>query len=164
MEKIKELINNGTLTIDDVLEYARQYEQAADRYYEDEYNPDDYSFYQLCLEEQEAEKIKMVEDMYTDDYYNEPTYSMHSANPEYIVASTVRHLEETLIFESNKDGYITSYDDYSGIAERWTPGIDWTDSDLAVNTVFGTDVFERISDVMPTEKGYYVQYKRKQIN
>lgn len=162
MEKIKQLLTDGVLTIEEVLEYAETYQRAMDafddaqidKYYSEEYGDDNIPDYpQEYIDEMNA---KLDEE---EMYYG----SMHSSNPTYIVASTLRHEEETLIFESDENGVITSRDDYSGIAARWVPGIDWTDSDLAVTTVFGKDVFERISDVMPHERGYYVRYKRINI-
>lgn len=152
METIKKLLVDGVINIDDLLEYARWYEQKADEYYS---NYGDWECSEGTLHAHNEECDCPDSSMY---------FPMHSENPEYIIASTLRHEEETLLFECDENGVITSRDDYSGIAERWVPGIDWTDSDLAVTTVFGKDVFERISDVMPHERGYYVRYKRKQIN
>lgn len=192
MEKIKQLLVDGVLTIEEVLDYVEQYQRAMDefddaqidKYYQEEYGdnniPEYYGDYEcsegtLHAHNEECDCPNYKEECYPQEYIDEMNArldeeeqmyytSMHSSNPEYIIASTLRHEEETLLFESDENGVITSRDDYSGIAARWTPGIDWTDSDLAVNTIFGKDVFERISDVMPHERGYYVHYKRKQIN
>ena len=191
METIKKLLVDGVLTIEEVLEYVEQYQKAMDKYddeqidkyYQEEYGdnniPEYHGDYEcsegtLHAHNEECDCANYKEECYPQEYIDDMNAKldeeeqmhyvpMHSPNPEYIIASTLRQEEETLLFESDKDGNIIAHDDYSGIAERWTPGIDWTDSELAVWTIFGMDTFERISDVMPTEKGYYVVYKRINI-
>jgi len=172
MEKIKQLIEEGTLSIGEILEYAQWYERQADEYYANmEYGDWECSEGTLHSHDQECDCPNYKEECYPQEYIDEMNarlneeeemnyYPMHSPNPIYIVASTLRYLEETLIFESDETGFISCRDDYGGIAQRWTPDIDWTDSDLAVIKVFGEGVFERISDVTPHEKGYFVRYMR----
>jgi len=161
-------------------------DEQINKYYQEQYYPEEnYAYAQnqsfeygdwecsegtLHSHDQECDCPNYKEEIYSQEYIDEMNAQLnleeemyvhtHSANPTYIVASTLRYLEETLIFESDENGYIPYPDDYGGIAERWTPGVDWTDSDLAVTTVFGEGVFEKISDITPHEKGYYVIYKR----
>jgi hypothetical protein len=191
METIKKLLVDGVVTIEEVLEYVEQYQRAMDKYddeqidkyYQEQYGdnniPEYYGDWE-CAEgtlhshDQECDCPNYKEECYPQEYIDEMNaqldeeeqmyFPMHSPNPEYIIASTLRHEEETLIFESDENGVVTSRDDYGGIALRWTPGIDWTDSDLAVRMLFGEGVFEKISDITPHEKGYYIRYKRININ
>jgi hypothetical protein len=165
METIKKLLTDGVVTIEEVLEYVEQYQRAMDafddaqidKYYQEEHDnnaPEYYGDWEC------GEGTLHSHNEECDCPDSSSYFPMHSPNPIYIVASTLRYLEETLIFESDENGVVSSRDDYGGIAQRWTSDIDWTDSDLAVTKVFGDGVFERISDVTPHEKGYFVRYMR----
>jgi len=165
METIKKLLTDGVVTIEEVLEYAETYQRAMDafndaqinKYYDVEYGQNQWP--EDCQDTIDEER-QLRDAMMSADQEMEQS---RSDNPEYIIASTSRALEETLIFESDADGLLLECD-YGGISCRYNPELDWTDSDLAVTKVFGEGVFERISEVTPNEKGYFVIYKRKQIN
>jgi hypothetical protein len=163
-QKIKSLIEGGFVTLADVLEYAQGHMTAVDNYDDeqiDKYYQGEYPQDEMTQEEKDWDEMRRIEDMLEygqdDDMQNilsRPDY------PEYIIASTVRHLEETLVFEADKDGNITSTDDYGGIAARWIDNVDWTDGDLAVVGLFGTAYDKINTDVIITAKGYYNHYKR----
>ena len=160
METIKKLLTDGVVTIEEVLEYAETYQKAMDafddaqidKYYSEEYGDDNIPDY--YPQEYIDEMNKRIDD-------EEMNYVI-SSNPEYIIASTSRALEETLIFEANADGQIIA-GDYGGISCRYNPELDWTDNDVAVERIFGKGVFEKISDIIPTENGYHIHYKRINI-
>lgn len=39
-QKVQQLINDGKITVNDVLEYAKQLEEQVDVYYNEQYNPE----------------------------------------------------------------------------------------------------------------------------
>jgi len=172
MEKIKQLIEEGTLSIGEILEYAQWYEQQADEYYANmEYGDWECAEGTLHSHDQECDCPNYKEECYPQEYIDdmnaqldqeEQMYYVCSPNPEYIIASTSRALEETLIYEANANSHIIG-GDYGGISCRYTPQFDWTDNDLAVEYIFGKGVFEKISDIIPTNNGYHVHYKRINI-
>jgi hypothetical protein len=188
METIKKLLTDGVLTIEEVLDYVEQYQRAMDefddaqidKYYQEEYGdnniPDEYYGDWECSEgtlhshDQECDCPNYTQECYPQEYIDEMNKRIDdeeinyviSSNPEYIIASTSRALEETLIYEANADGQIIA-GDYGGISCRYNPELDWTDNDVAVERIFGKGVFEKISDIIPTENGYHVHYKRINI-
>lgn len=163
-QKIKSLIEGGFVTLADVLEYSEDYKTAVDNYDDeqiDHYYQEEYPQDEMTQEEIDLEEMRNLEDMYGQDLDAEMEMQISRPDyPEYIIASTVRHLEETLVFEADKDGNIISTDDYGGIAARWIDNVDWTDGDLAVVGLFGTAYDKINTDVIITPKGYYNHYKR----
>lgn len=187
MEKIRQLLTDGVITVEEVLEYAETYQRAMDafddaqidKYYQEEHDnnaPEYYGDWEcsegtLHSHDQECDCPNYKEECYPQEYIDEMNarlneeeemYYVCSPNPEYIIASTSRALEETLIYEANADGQIIN-GDYGGISCRYNPELDWTDNDMAVEHIFGKGVFEKISDIIPTNNGYHVHYKRINI-
>lgn len=133
-QKVQQLIDDGQLTIEDLLEYAQQYmngvdqydDEQIDKYYQEEYMQEDY------------------------DHTAEWPEDMRSLDPEYIIASTAYVIEETYVFEANENGQITNYCEYSGIAKR-NGCDDWQDYYKAVEVAFGKDKYQfvRRLDTLP---------------
>lgn len=101
MNKIKELIDSGVITTEQVLRYA-----------------DDY--YINMIPEQMREE--MINDEWTtrpegyDDFYPQlPTEKY----PEYVVVSTSYDMEETFAFPGNEHGVITNFGEIAALARRW---------------------------------------------
>jgi hypothetical protein len=143
-QKVQQLLDNGQLTIADILEYAQKYMDAVDKYDDeqiDKYYQDDY-FEQYNMEFYQAEHERM---MYSQDMYGQEEQEMsthiRSSNPEYVIASTSYKLEETYIFEANKDGNILDLGEYGGIAKRWED-LEWISYYTAVDKTFGEGRYE----------------------
>jgi hypothetical protein len=188
MEKIKKLLVDGVVTIEEVLEYAETYQKAMDafddaqidKYYQEQYGdnniPEYYGDWEcsegtLHSHDEDCDCPNYKEEIYSQEYIaemnaqldqEEQMYYVCSPNPNYIITSTSRALEETLIYEANANSDIIG-GDYGGLSCRYTPQFDWTDNDLAVEYIFGKGVFEKISDIIPTNNGYHVHYKRINI-
>lgn len=118
--KIEQLVEDGVISIKDILEYANDYH--IDKYYQEEYS------------EWESN------DPNAPDYYDTqdvewPTH-FRSSDPEYIIASTSYRMEETYIFESDSNGKILDMGEYGGLAKRWDND-NWEDHQAAVLAAMG---------------------------
>jgi hypothetical protein len=129
MNKIQVLIDNGFITLNDVLIYAYNHnalEELNEEYernnFEPEYPDDDF-----------------YDQMINKDYEEQLT---HWPDTKYILASTNQLMEETMVFPSNEEGEITDYGDLACIALRYGHA-DWEDPMAAVITL-NTDEYKYI--------------------
>ena len=180
MSKISELLKDGIITIEEVLEYAQQHMDAVDAYdnerlgeWECEHGTlhplsmqscecAKYEEYQMTQDEMEYEQRRLLEEKY-DDYLDEEmelSYTSHSSNPQYVIASTSFKLEETMVFEANEKGEIMSYDDYGCIAKRLGHEKMWTIRDVAVEFCLPDHVYCPIKDFGEVNGVHQCLYKR----
>jgi hypothetical protein len=140
--KIQSLIDGGFISIEDVMEYAQKYMDGVDQYDDeqiDKYYQEDYhEQYNMELDHQEHERMRMSEDMYGQEEQQEMPEHMRSLDPEYIIASVSYKMEETYVFEANAEGKILDWGEYGGIAKRYGD-LDWTNYYRAVDNTFGED-------------------------
>ena len=144
MKKIKVLIDNGFITLQDVFDYvdsgaylnSRAPENNADQMARDDDNDqmewsDDY-YKQLAAENEAAEQL--AHELNRTDYID--------AHPEYVLASTSDLMEETMVFPSNKDGDITDLGDLACLALRY--GSDNWEDPIAAIIQLNTDEYKYI--------------------
>lgn len=85
-----------------------------------------------------------------------------SEDPEYIIASTSYKMEETYIFEADKDGEILDFDEYGGLCYRHGD-YNWMNRNLTVQSVF-PDKYQHVKDLDPRgENVFQSLYKRNDI-
>jgi hypothetical protein len=68
---------------------------------------------------------------------------------KYVIASTGNGVNETYIFPATEDGFIDSFDELGGLAERWGD-TNWYDHEAAIIHTFGENVYEFVKT---TESG-----------
>ena len=131
---VEKLIEQGKITIEQVLEYAQNYMDACDQLDDEQIDKHTYNL------EWESN------DLDAPDYYDTqdvewPT-DTRSSYPEYIIASTsfAPGFEETYIFECDESGDIWDFAEYGGLAKRWG-NENWKDYYAAVESVFGKDKY-----------------------
>ena len=131
---VQQLINDGMITLHDVMLYAREINDKviADSYVD--YYEDDYYDDHDPNEPRYPEEEKYGD--YLDDEMELSQGHIRSDDPEYIVASTSYKLEETYIFESNEKGEVVDLGEYGGLAKRWGDE-NWLNYYTAVDNVFG---------------------------
>lgn len=106
MSKIQELINQGVITRDDVIDFITdQYDQQMiDQAQEDD---DDYQEGDIDPKEDRDELLESI------------INRKHDPDPQYVVLSTSHHMKETYVFGSDDKGNITSWSEIAGLAQRW---------------------------------------------
>jgi hypothetical protein len=133
MDKIQVLIDNGFITLNEVLTYAYNHHAL------EELNNqvDDYEYTQMINQPMfEPDPMDIDYEFEIDDSYVE------ELRPKYVIASTSDLVEETMIFPSDEYGEITSYSELSCTALRY--GHDnWRDAFAAVNRL-NTDEYKYI--------------------
>lgn len=132
MSKIQELINQGVITRDDVIDFITdQYDELMIAQAQEDYDDMDYQDGDIDPAE---DRDELLESIISGEY---------NPDPEYVVVSTSHHMKETYVFGSDENGNITSFSEITGLAERW----DKTDDYL--NTV---KVLQALTEV--TSHGY----------
>ena len=160
--KIEQLLENGELTLQEIMEYAQKYMNAVDKHDDEQidkyYQEDYFEQYNMEFDQAEHERMMYSQDMYgqeDQDMYgsewesndpNAPDYEdtqdvewpthTRSSNPEYVIASTSFKLEETYVFEADRNGKILDLGEYGGIAKRWEYE-DWQDHKVAIYCAMG---------------------------
>jgi hypothetical protein len=132
---VQQLLDNGQLTIEELMEYAQNYMDACDQLDDEQIDKHTYNL--------EWESNDLDAPDYEDTQDVEWPNHVRSSSPEYIIASTSFRTEETYVFEADRDGKILDYGEYGGIAKRWEVE-DWTNHELAVREAFDVPYrFER---------------------
>jgi hypothetical protein len=174
-QKIQQLINDGVITSMDVLEYAQQFMDAVDA--QDDERLMMYSDWE-CSEGtlhpasmQECDCAKYEPEWESNDP-NAPDYDdtqdvewpthVRSSNPEYLIASTSYRLEETYVFEADRDGKILDLGEYGGIAKRWEYE-DWQDHKVAVYCAMG-DIPYRFERKIETGRNDVLHFLYSKVN
>jgi hypothetical protein len=141
MDKIQVLIDNGFITLNDVLTYAYNHhalEELNEEYernnFEPEYPDYDDDYNQMINEHEYEEQLA--------NELNRQEYIDSAYNTEYVLASTSQLVQETMVFPSNEEGEITDYGDLACVALRYGHD-DWDDAMSAVNTL-NTDEYKYI--------------------
>lgn len=156
MNKIQVLIDNGFITLNEVLTYAYNHHAL------EELNSqvDDYEYTQMINQpmfEPDPKDIDYESELndsyvgpdYDDDYYDrmfskydiDDSY-VEELRPKYVVASTNSLMEETMVFTADEHGDIISYGGLNSIALRYGNN-DWRDAFAAVNAL-NTDEYKYI--------------------
>jgi hypothetical protein len=129
MNKIKVLIDNGFITLQDVFDYVDSGAYLNSRAPEDDKDHmewDDTDDYNQMIDQHEYDCEEQLNHDYTDDSYVE------ELRPKYVIASTNPLMEETMVFSADEHGDIISYGGLNSIALRY--GHDnWQDAFAAVN-------------------------------
>jgi hypothetical protein len=122
--KIQQLINDGVITVNDVMEYATEInDKAIVDSYEDLYDKYDFEY------DDHDDTMSAYPQDDRDEY------------PEYIIASTSYRLKETYVFEANEKGEIHDYAEYGGIAERFGDST-WMNYYGAIDRTFGENKYQ----------------------
>ena len=137
-QKVQQLLDNGQLTIADILEYAQNYMDACDQLDDEQIDKHTYNL--------EWESNDPNAPDYEDTQDVEWPTHIRSSSPEYIIASTSYKTEETYVFEANKDGKIIDYGEYGGIAKRWED-LEWISYYTAVDKIFGEGRYQFVRRV-----------------
>ena len=161
-QKIQCLIDGGFITIEDIREYTQQYMDGVDQYDDEQIDKYYQEQYGDLARELDAEE-KMLDDLYgqqnEEDYdYPFDLGSNRSDNPEYIIASTSYKMEETYLFEANKDGEILDFGEYGGLCYRHGDK-DWQNRDKTVQAIF-PDKYVLVSTHPVSSEIYHSLYKR----
>ena len=138
MSKIQELINQGVITRDDVINFiTNEYDELMIAQAQEDYDD------QQMINEAQKEYDDMDYQEDRDELLESIINRKHDPDPQYVVLSTSHHMKETYVFGSDDKGNITSWSEIAGLAQRW----DKTDDYL--NTV---KVLQALTEV--TGHGY----------
>ena len=108
MNKIQELINNGTITRSDIIEFITdEYDQQMIDQAQEDYDDMDYQDGDIDPAE---DRDELLESIISGEY---------DPDPQYVVVSTSYYMKETYVFGSDENGNITSSSEITGLAERW---------------------------------------------
>jgi hypothetical protein len=142
-QKVQQLINDGVITVNDVMEYATEInDKAIVDSYEDLYDEYDFEY----DEHDPTMPAYPEEERYTDEEVELALGHVRSEDPEYIIASTSYILEETYVFEANEKGEIHDYAEYGGIAKRFGDST-WMNYYGAVDRTFGENKYQFVRRV-----------------
>jgi hypothetical protein len=167
MSKISELLKEGVITIEEVLEYAQQHMDAVDAYDDEQLQNSEWECsegtlhpgtqdscdchmfnqdapYEMTEDEIEYEKQRRLEEEYYDGHFAE--IPSPSPDPKYVLASTWHKMQETMLFECDEDGNILTSDDYGCIAKRFGHN-NWTNSLNALKLFFPYKKYGMVKDL-----------------
>jgi hypothetical protein len=116
MNKIQELIDNGTITRKDVIDFITdEYDQQMIDQAQEEEDED----YQDGDIDPEEDRDELLESIISGEY---------DPDPEYVILSTSHYGKETYVFPSNEKGNIKSRSEIIGLAQRWDNTDDYLDT------------------------------------
>lgn len=131
MEKIKQLIAEGTITHSDVMEYLRDYHESIDWEADQmEDNPEEH--YLDWSDDSNDQDDCIVQDLFPKEETHPDDKGLDT---EYVLLSTAYRMKETYVFPSNKEGQHLSWSEMVGLAERYSRydnfnnENDWLDTD-----------------------------------
>lgn len=152
MNKIQELINNGTITREDIIDFITdEYDQQMiDQAQEED---DDYQEGDIDPKEDRDELLESI------------ISGKHDPDPEYVVLSTSHHMKETYVFGSDDKGNITSWSEIAGLAQRWDKTDDYLNTFKvlkALNEVTGHG-YTFVKELCDNREHKQLLYKRDSI-
>jgi len=160
MDKIQVLIDNGFITLNEVLLYAYNHNALEDlnnQADEEDYYDQMISKYGIDDRQDELDRIER-EALDDPQQYYEPEY-----NTDYVIASTSELMEETMVFPANKEGEIVSYSDLVCISAR-NGNDNWQDSFAAVFPL-NTDeyVYAHVKTIHTERSNVHALFKKVKV-
>ena len=105
MNKIQELINQGVITRDDVIDFVtNEYDELMIAQAQED--DDDYQDGDIDPAEDRDELLESI------------INKEHDPDPEYVILSTSHYMKETYVFPANESGKFTSSFEIVGLAQR----------------------------------------------
>ena len=152
MNKIQELIDQGVITRDDIIDFVT-----------DEYDQ------QMIDQAQEEDgdyqegDIDPAEDR--DELLESIINGEHDPDPEYVILSTSHYMKETYVFPANESGKFTSSFEIVGLAQRWDKTDDYLDTFKvlqALNEVTGHG-YTFVEKLLEDDQNKQLLYKRDAV-
>lgn len=142
MNKIQQLINQGIITRDDIIDFVTdEYDQQMI----DQAQEEDGDYQEGDIDPAE-DRDELLESIISGEY---------DPDPEYVILSTAHEVRETYVFPADESGKFTSSSEIVGLAKRWDKTDDYLDTDKVLkalnevtghNYVFVKKIFEDISN------------------
>ena len=154
MNKIQELINNGTITRSDIIEFVtNEYDELMIAQAQEDYDDMDYQDGDIDPAE---DRDELLESIINKEY---------DPDPEYVILSTSHYMKETYVFPANESGKFTSSFEITGLAQRWDKTDDYLDTFKvlqALNEVTGHG-YTFVKELCDNSTNKQLLYKRDAI-